>query len=125
LKKTFTLLALLLVLSLFVTACGTTGATEEPAAPAPSDEPAENVSAEVDGEAVSMGLSLSTSIGKSTDYSVDADGKETLARAQVDTIIAAVTFDSEGRVVDVIIDNAQTRVGFDAKCKSQQIKLLS
>jgi uncharacterized protein YuzE len=55
-----------------------------------------------------MGLALMTAIDKSTDASADAT-----ARAQVDTVIAVATFDSEGRVVNVIIDNAQTRVNFD------------
>ncbi|SMP64999.1 hypothetical protein [Anoxynatronum buryatiense] len=118
-KKTFSLLALLLVLTLLVTACGTTGATEEPApaeAPAEVEETVEEEVTEAPageaGEAVSMGLALLTSIGKSTDAEADKT-----ARAQVDTVIAAATFDSEGRVVDVIIDNAQTRVNFDEELK--------
>lgn len=117
-KKTLSLLSLLLVLTLLVTACGTTGATEEPApaeAPAEVEETVEEVAqapAGEAGEAVSLGLALLTSIGKSTDAEADKT-----ARAQVDTVIAAVTFDSEGRVVDVIIDNAQTRVNFDEEMK--------
>ena len=117
-KKTFSLIALLLVFSLIFTACAPTGATEEPAPaeePAATEEPAVEESTEeagAAGEVASMGLSLTTSIGKST----DAEG-ENNARAQVDTVIAAVTFDGEGRVVDVIIDNAQTRVSFDEEMK--------
>ena len=36
-----------------------------------------------------------------------------MAMAQVDSVIAVAAFDAEGRVVDVVIDTAQTRVNFD------------
>ena len=65
--------------------------------------------------AVKIGLGTVTSIAKSRDYSVAEDGTETFALGQVDTVMAAVTFDKDGRVVSVIIDNAQTRVNFDAE----------
>ncbi len=77
----------------------------------------ENGNAIGENEAVKLGLGSVTSIGRSRDYNVDADGKETLALGQVDTIVAAATFDKDGRVVSVIIDTAQTRVNFDKDMK--------
>jgi YD repeat-containing protein len=55
------------------------------------------------------------SIAKSKNHSVDAEGKETMPMAQVDTVVAATAFDAEGNVVGVKIDNAQTRVNYDAE----------
>ena len=66
-----------------------------------------------DGGAVKLGLGTVTSIDKSRDQSVDEEENVTTAQGQVDTVIAAATFDAKGRVVDVIIDTAQTRVAFD------------
>ncbi|WP_242975137.1 hypothetical protein [Anaerovirgula multivorans] len=71
---------------------------------------------EVEG-AEKLGLGHVVSIGKSKDYSVDADGNETLPLAQVDTVMAATAFDTDGKVVGTIIDNAQTRINFDAEGK--------
>jgi hypothetical protein len=68
------------------------------------------------GGAVKMGLGINTSIAKSRDYSVK-DGKETLAQAQVDTVIVAASFDKDGKVVTVHIDSAQTRVAYDKDMK--------
>jgi hypothetical protein len=51
-----------------------------------------------------------TKINRSLDFDADA---EIMALAQIDSVIAAVAFDSEGRVVDVVIDNAQIRINFD------------
>ncbi len=102
-KKIWSLtLALLLVIALVSAGCsGTdegTGPDEEGGA---------------EGAAVSLGLGIINSIAKSKGYAVDDDGNETLPLGQVDTVIAAALFDAEGRVVDVIIDTAQTRVNFD------------
>lgn len=49
--------------------------------------------------AVKLGLGTITSIAKSRDYSVAEDGTGTLAMGQVDTVMAAVIFDKDGRVV--------------------------
>jgi len=65
--------------------------------------------ADVTGE-YTTGLGVVTSIGSSTDAKADANG-----RGQVDTIVAAVTLDSKGVIVQCSIDSAQTRVAFDAK----------
>jgi hypothetical protein len=66
-------------------------------------KPAEDVGA------VKLGLGIITGISRSRDMA-----GETMAQAQVDTTIAAVTFDKDGRIVHVQIDIAQTRVLFDA-----------
>ena len=78
------------------------------ATPAPAPEAPAN-----DTGIVKMGLGHSTSIAKSKDLGVDKDGKDVLPLGQVDTIIAAVAFDKEGKVVKVTIDNAQTKINFD------------
>ncbi|SES71079.1 hypothetical protein [Anaerobranca gottschalkii] len=62
--------------------------------------------------AVEFGLGSVSSIAKSRDKA-----GETNARAQVDTTIAAVSFDKDGKVVAVHIDVAQTRVDFDEEMK--------
>jgi uncharacterized protein YuzE len=61
------------------------------------------------GEVVKVGLGQSTSIAKSK----DADGADVTALGQVDTIMAAVGFDKDGKVVSVTIDNAQSKVEFN------------
>ncbi|QUL98463.1 MAG: hypothetical protein IMF26_10715 [Candidatus Fermentithermobacillus carboniphilus] len=60
-----------------------------------------------------IGLGHITSISKSTDLTVDKDGNVVPPVAQVDTVIAAVAFDKNGKVVKVTIDTAQTKVNFD------------
>ncbi|HOJ11753.1 MAG TPA: hypothetical protein PK733_14330 [Clostridiales bacterium] len=62
--------------------------------------------------AVKTGLGQVTSISKSADAAADKDGA-----AQVDTIMAAVSVDSSGKIVSVTIDSAQTTVLFDATGK--------
>lgn len=61
---------------------------------------------------VKLGLGSVSSIAKSRDA---AEG--TTAMAQADTTIAAVVFDEEGKIVDVRIDVAQTKVDFDDDMK--------
>ncbi|HBK60651.1 MAG TPA: hypothetical protein DDZ84_07660 [Firmicutes bacterium] len=70
--------------------------------------------------AAKVGLGHIISIAKSKDLSVDKNGKVTTPVAQVDTTIAAVAFDREGRVVAVAIDTAQTKVNF-----AQDLKVAS
>lgn len=60
-----------------------------------------------------IGLGHITSIGSSTDLGKDKDGKDVLPMGQVDTIIAAVGFDKDGKVVKVTIDDAQNKVEFN------------
>ena len=67
-------------------------------------------------DVASLGLGHNISIAKSKDYSKEGD-KETLPVGQVDTVITATAFDKDGKVVGVVIDNAQTKVNFDAEGK--------
>ncbi len=64
------------------------------------------------GEAVKTGLGVVTSIEKSTDATADADGL-----GEVDSMIAAVLVDKDGKIVDCKIDAAQTKVNFSAEGK--------
>ncbi len=60
-----------------------------------------------------VGLGLRTSIGSSTDLTVNAEGKKVAPTGQVDTVIAAVAFDKSGKIMKVAIDTQQTKVKFD------------
>lgn len=53
------------------------------------------------------GLAIVTSVGSSADASADAEGI-----AQTDATIAAVTVDAEGKIVNCVIDCAQTVINF-------------
>lgn len=64
------------------------------------------------GGSIKTGLGQNVSIAKSTDAAADKDGA-----AQVDTIMAAVSVDSKGKIVKVKIDNAQIKVPFNAEGK--------
>lgn len=75
-------------------------------------EEAYNNAQDVNAGAVTLGLGHEVSIGKSKGYS-NADGKEVLPLAQVDTVMVVSAFDKDGKVVKAIIDNAQTKVNFD------------
>ncbi len=105
------LLSIILVLSLVLALLTGCGSKPEPAAsetPAASDTPA------ADGGIVKLGIGQSTSIAKSKDLGKDKDGKDVLPLGQVDTVIVVAGFDKDGKVVSVTIDNAQTKVNFDA-----------
>ena len=60
---------------------------------------------------VKVGLGVVTSIGSSKDLEGDQGA------AQVDSVIATVAVDENGRIVDCQIDAAQTKVTFDAAGK--------
>ncbi len=60
-----------------------------------------------------IGLGQVTSIGDSSDKAVNAEGVAVAPRAQIDTVVAAVAFDKDGKVMKVFIDTAQSRVAFD------------
>ena len=62
---------------------------------------------------VKLGLGHVTSIGKSKDLGADDKGNFVPPMAQVDSAIAAVAFDAEGRVVKVVIDSAQSKINFN------------
>ncbi|QNO16509.1 hypothetical protein HYG86_17890 [Alkalicella caledoniensis] len=96
-KKLFALMLVsILALSLFA------GCSSDNEEPTPGTDPVEN------NETVKVGLGSVSTLAKSR----DAEG-ETTAQAQVDTTIAAASFDSEGRVLTVAIDVAQARVAYD------------
>lgn len=61
---------------------------------------------------VKTGLGHKISIAGSKDATADAGGV-----VQVDTVMAAVSFDSAGKILGVKIDNAQVAVEFDANGK--------
>lgn len=58
---------------------------------------------------VKTGVGVVTSTMKSKAATAEAAGT-----AQVDSVIAAVTVDQDGKILAVDIDSAQTKVGFDA-----------
>jgi len=68
----------------------------------------ERAVAKITGTIAKIGLGAITSIGKSK----DAEG-ENGSVGQVDTVMAAVGFDKDGKVVKVSVDNAQTKVNFN------------
>lgn len=114
------LITLALVMSLVV-GCGKkedktdatptqTPATEEKkdeAAETPAETPAETSAA-----AAKTGLGVITSVSKSKNASADADGT-----AQVDSTIVAVLVGADGKILDVKIDAAQTKINFSAEGK--------
>jgi len=105
------IMAMLLVLTLsgaVLAGCSTPNETpEDTTPPTQTEQPSENEA--VEGEMAKIGLGTITSIAKSKSL----EG-ETAPLGQVDTTMAAVGFDAEGRVVKVTIDVAQTKVNFDA-----------
>ena len=60
-----------------------------------------------------LGLGHLTTIAKSADASVDAEGKKTPASAAIDTVVVAVGFDKDGKVLKISIDTSQSKVAFD------------
>ncbi|MEA4846245.1 MAG: hypothetical protein VB106_03320 [Clostridiaceae bacterium] len=105
-KKILSIVLVLIFALLISAGCS---APAEPEAPAEPAAPAVG-----EGSVIKLGLGHITSIAKSSDFGKDAEGKEILPSGQVDTVMAAVGFDKDGRVVSVTIDNAQTKVTFDA-----------
>lgn len=66
----------------------------------------------VAGGTVKTGLGVVSSISKSADVTAEEDGL-----AQVDSTIAAVTVDKDGKIVKCEIDAAQTKINFSAEGK--------
>ncbi len=64
------------------------------------------------GGAVKTGLGVVSSIAKSTDVTAEKEGL-----AQIDSTIAAVTVDKDGKIVKCEIDAAQTKINFSAEGK--------
>src|SRR5512136_1912647 len=63
------------------------------------------------------GLGTSISIAKSKSATTDTTGAAVAGLAEVDTMIAVVTIDANGKIVSTIIDQAQQKVNFDATGK--------
>ncbi len=95
-KKIYALVLIMALMTAMLAGCGKT-------TPASSDA----------SGIVKLGLGQLTSIAKSKDLGVDAEGKEVLPLGQVDTVMVAAGFDKDGKVVSVTIDTAQTKVKFD------------
>lgn len=97
------------------TATTTPGATVAATTPATTAAPATTpattaapAAAEA-GAIVKMGIGHIASIAKSKDIVAETGGA-----AQADIIVTAVGFDKDGKVVSVTIDNAQTKVAYNA-----------
>ncbi|HHX29482.1 MAG: hypothetical protein ACOX5Q_00510 [Bacillota bacterium] len=100
-RKRASFLAVLVLMLVMLAGC--TGTPAEP--PEPPVSPAPKVA--------KIGLGHLTSISKSTDLKVGEDGNPVPPAGQVDTVITAVAFDADGRVVQVAIDTSQSKVAFD------------
>ncbi len=115
------LLCLVLVMSMF-TGCksaenDTTKDTPDPtatAAPTAGTSATEAPAADdsTTDAAVKTGLAVVTSIAKSADAAADKDGL-----GEVDSMIAAVLVDKDGKIVACKIDAAQTKINFSAEGK--------
>ncbi len=103
-KKALTLLLSCSLALVSLAGCSPKASTPAPSAPASAETPApaENVS----DETLKTGLAVISSTAKSS----DAGEKDGLA--QVDSTVVAVTVDKDGKIVDCVIDAAQTRINF-------------
>lgn len=109
-KKVLSLvMASVFALGVFAGCGGTETPAPETPTPTPGVETPEPTPEEPESGIVKMGLGIVTSLEKSGDLTEDG------ARAQVDTVMVVAGFDADGRVVSVTIDNAQSRVQFDAE----------
>lgn len=108
-KKTLTMLLVLIFTFSLLVACGP---KPEPATTTPEEGTSNEATTDGAG-IVKLGIGHLTSIAKSKDLGTDAEGKDVLPVGQVDTVIVAAGFDADGKVVSVTIDNAQTKVNFD------------
>jgi uncharacterized protein YuzE len=111
-KKTLSLVLTTVLSVSLLAGCGAKPATTPPATTPGTTTPTTSAPAASASGIVKVGLGHGTSIAKSTDLGTK-DGKDVLPVGQVDTIIAAVAFDKDGKVVKVTIDNAQTKVEFN------------
>lgn len=100
-KKIALLLGMVLAVSSLAVGCGDTKAKDDNTEK--STEGQNDTAAE--GELLT-GVAMETTIGSS------ADGA-----AQADIMIAAVTVDADGKIVDCVIDSVQSKIEFDAEGK--------
>lgn len=108
-KSLSLLLTAVMSLGLTTTAFATSNASNAASNAAPKVEPVILEKAKVEkGAIVKVGLGNNASVKKSKEFS------EKGATAQADIIFAAVGLDKDGKIVAVNIDNAQTKVLFNA-----------
>jgi roadblock/LC7 domain-containing protein len=110
-KKTLAIVLSSVVTASLLAGCG--AKTTPSASTGNETKPATTTPAASASGIAKIGLGHITSIGSSKDLGVDKDNKEVLPLGQVDTVMAAVAFDKDGKVVKVTIDNAQTKVEFN------------
>lgn len=126
-KKRISIMLAAVMLTGAVTACGskpaeatvaattaaetTTAETTAAETTAAETTAAETTAAEVSADGYRTGLAIISSLGKSKDAG-DKDGN-----AQVDSVAAAVILDEDGKIVDCVIDTAQTKMAFSADGK--------
>lgn len=115
-KKLLSLVLVLIFAVTVVAGCGSSATSEKTTAPsstaAQSSTAAESSAPAAAGDdAVKTGLAVISSIAKS------ADAGEKDGLAEVDSMIAAVTVDKDGKVVKCVIDAAQTKVNFSKEGK--------
>jgi hypothetical protein len=96
-NKKLLLVLVLIMAMLAMVACG--GA----ATPPPAEEP--------EATAVKTGYAIMTTAGKSV-AAGDTDGL-----AQADSVVVAVTVDADGKIVNIAIDSAQTKINFSKEGK--------
>ncbi|MDP4088399.1 MAG: hypothetical protein Q8930_03890 [Bacillota bacterium] len=101
----------ILLASVFAAAmfAGCSSKSEKPATTTPGTTTSSN-------GVVKLGLGHITKIDSSTDLGTK-DGKDVLPTGQVNTVIAAVGFDKDGKVQKISFDFAQTKVNFDKTMK--------
>lgn len=114
------LITLALVMSLVV-GCGkkeeqtTSTPTQAPATEEKKDETAETPAetpADTTAAAAKTGLGVITAVSKSKNASAEGDGL-----AQIDSTIVAVLVGADGKILDVKIDAAQTKINFSTEGK--------
>ncbi len=108
------ILSLVLVLVLAVTVvagCGSASTAGDSSTAAQGSSAANSESTQASGDSVKTGLAVISSIASSTDAG-DKDGL-----GQIDTMIAAVTVDKDGKIVKCDIDAAQTKINFSKEGK--------
>lgn len=112
-KKTISILLVLMLLMTVVVGC-----TQEPAdneeveVVEPEEEVEEETEEAGDGEITKVGLGKMVSI----DSSVEAE-EDKAAKSQADITVAAVGFDDEGTILSVTVDTSQPQVEFDEDMK--------
>lgn len=108
-KKTLALLLVLVFAAALLAGC----APKETVTPSPSVEPsaAPETSAPAEAATAKTGLAIVTSVAKSAD-AAEKDGV-----AQADSVIVAVTVGADGKILDCVIDTAQSKANFDATGK--------